>query len=70
MDNHKLSHGGVRSSEIMLTVEKINESWIKLIGDYDDKRMVSDYFTRFVPNYMFHPSTRRGSGMVEFASSA
>jgi len=52
----------------MLTVEKINESWIKLIGDYDDKRMVSDYFTRFVPNYMFHPKYKTGQwdGRIRF----
>lgn len=54
----------------MITVSKDSSSHIKIVGDEDDKKLISVHFTKPVEGYRFHPlfKTGRWDGMVRFFS--
>ncbi len=44
----------------MIKIQKINESFIKLLGDVDEMLNISEYFSFYTPNYQFSPKYRAG----------
>lgn len=52
----------------MITVKKLNESFLKLEGDFEDLQVVSEYFTRYAPNYIWNPRYKSGvwDGKIRF----
>jgi len=44
----------------MLSITKINESFLQLYGDPDDLMNISEYFSFYTPNYKWSPKYRAG----------
>jgi superfamily II DNA or RNA helicase len=44
----------------MLTITKLNESWVHIGGDYDEVLTISQHFTFMAPNYKWNPKYRSG----------
>jgi len=44
----------------MVVIEKINESWVNLQGDYDEILTISNHFTFMAPNYRWSPKYKAG----------
>ena len=44
----------------MITIEKINESYIKVMGDYSEEANIKKFFTFKVPGYQFSPKFKSG----------
>lgn len=52
----------------MVTISKVDSSDIKIIGDVEDRVLISSYFTKPVEGFRYHPlfKTGRWDGMVRF----
>ncbi len=44
----------------MLKINKINESFVQLDGDYDELLTISNYFSFYTPNYKWSPKYKAG----------
>ena len=44
----------------MVTIQKLNESHVQVIGDNDEMLNISNYFCFYTPNYQFSPKYRAG----------
>jgi superfamily II DNA or RNA helicase len=44
----------------MVTITKLNESFVQVLGDYDDLLNISNYFSFFANNYMWSPKFKSG----------
>jgi superfamily II DNA or RNA helicase len=55
----------------MIVVTKLNESFLKITGDYEDLATISEYFTRYAPNYIWNPRYKSGvwDGKIRFFNS-
>lgn len=52
----------------MIRITHVNASFVRLIGDWDDKKTISDYFTKPAYQYWFHPKYKTGEwdGKIRF----
>ena len=55
----------------MIRINKHNESFLKITGDYEDLITISEYFTRYAPNYIWSPKYKAGvwDGKIRFFNS-
>ena len=52
----------------MIEIKKKNESFLKISGDYEDMIAISEFFTRYAPNFRWNPKFKAGmwDGKIRF----